>query len=147
MNERDDYSQLSNKKLDIFIGRLKGIKGTLNYDNQVLGLIVDNGEIEGIAYYSNYINIALGARMLTLTEISLFCPNQIKKVLPFILYRTHMDLALKYMIMLFNCIIPEQETGLAKFYLQTMKQLRFEDFPYKLLSQRQPFNADMVEKL
>ena len=75
MNERDDYSQLSNKKLDIFIGRLKGIKGTLNYDNQVLGLIVDNGEIEGIAYYSNYINIALGARMLTLTEISLFCPN------------------------------------------------------------------------
>ena len=88
--ETDESSKLSNKKLEIFYRRLESIKGTSDYDSQIFGFVLENNRIQGLVYLSNYIHICLGARFLTLSEISLFEKNKIDRFLPFIFKQVHL---------------------------------------------------------
>ena len=145
--EVNKTSKLSNKKLEIFYGRLQSQKGTTDYDNQVMGLIIENNKVEGLVYLSNYLHICLGARFLTLSEITLFDPKKILNILPFVFRKVHVDLAKKYLIHIFMVIIPEQESSFKDLYLETSEKFGLEDYSYRVLSQSKPYHIDANEKL
>ena len=143
--EAESYSQLSNLKLEIFNGGLKSIRGTDDYDSQLLGFIVEDGKVEGLVYLSNYLHIGLGTRFLTLSEITLFEPKKLEKHLPFILQRIHFDLAQKYLIYILMVIVPEEHSIFKNFYLEITEQLGFVDYKCKVISQTKPYNTDLLE--
>ena len=145
--QRENFAVLSNRKLEIFNGRLKSVKGSSDYDNQALGFILEDNQIQGIVYLSNYLHIGLGTRFLALSEITLFEPKLIEKNLPQIIKSIHFDLAKRYLIYILMVPMPEEDNPFREIYQQILSELGLVDYSCRVFSQTRPYKIQEEEKL
>ena len=117
-----------------------------NYDSQVLGLLIEGDNVEGLVYISNDMSIGYGANFIKISEISLFSGKKLPVILPFLIKEIHRSLVLKYFPMIVMIVFPLNEEY-RETYKDTARMFNAVDIGYKCLSQGKPYCLENGEKL
>ena len=136
-NNVDKYCCLTNSKLFSFLGKMKQLEGTEEYENQIMGVIQIDKKIKGLVYLSNFTHVMVGTRFLTLSEISLFDTQDIKKVLPILIYKIHKELVPKYKNYIFLVDVHKENKD-ADLFLRVTEELEDDKIAFMKLMRINP---------